>query len=61
MGRNISIKRCKNLARENRSRHTAHDEMPSMDEMGRTKYDEMKDGKMGLIVLKDIGKRKVSF
>ena len=28
---------------ENRSRHTAHDEMPSMDEMGRTKYDEMKE------------------
>ena len=36
--------------------------MPTMDEMGRTKYDEMKDeNKWVLIVLKDIGKKKVSF
>ena len=47
---------------ENRSRHTAHDEMPSMDEMGRTKYDEMKeDGKMGPYRLEGYWQEKGQF
>ena len=51
------------LWQENRSRHTAHDEMPSTDEFGRTKYDEMKeDGKMGPYRLEGYWQReKVSF
>ena len=46
----------------NRSKYTAHDEMPTMDEFGRTKYDEMKeDGKMGPYRLEGYWQEKGQF
>ena len=47
---------------DNRSKYTAHDDMPTMDEMGRTKYDDMKkDGKMGPYRLEGYWQEKGQF
>tara|TARA_Y100000114_G_scaffold121014_1_gene116082 strand:- start:1178 stop:2023 length:846 start_codon:yes stop_codon:yes gene_type:complete len=47
---------------ENRSQHTSHGGLPTMDEMGRTKYDDMKkDGKMGAYRLEGYWQEKGQF
>ena len=47
---------------ENRSEYTRHDEMPTMDEMGRTKYDKLKDeNKLGPYRFEGYWKEKGQF